>query len=93
MRTSKIFLKNLKKCLTFARACAIIISERERKIPNTRKEKKMTVREVMEVMAQWDPDAVVVPCDWDEVVAIRAFRADGRGYQLRWEVPEEEEED
>jgi hypothetical protein len=66
---------------------------RERKIPNTRKDKIMTVREVMEVMAHWDPDAVVVPCDWGEVVAVRAFRADRHDYQVQWEVPEEDDEE
>ena len=34
----------------------------------------MTVREVMEIMAQWDPEAEVRPCIWDKVVTIRACR-------------------
>ena len=45
----------------------------------------MTVREVMEVMAQWDPDMEVVPCDWDEVCAIRACRGFEIHHELRWE--------
>ena len=51
----------------------------------------MTVREIIEAMAGWDPDAVVVPCDWDGIVAIRAFSADGSGYQIKWATAEKED--
>ena len=51
----------------------------------------MTVREMMEFLAQCDPNAEVVPCDWDEVVAVRVY--DGREcHELRWEMSEDEDD-
>ena len=49
----------------------------------------MSVREVMEFLAQCDPEAIVTPCDWDDEVALRVFH-DGGCRQLRWSVEEEE---
>lgn len=50
----------------------------------------MTVRDVMEFLAQQAPDSIVVPCDWEDEMAIRVFT--GCHFQeLRW--AEEEEED
>ena len=50
-----------------------------------------TVREVMEFLAQQNPDSIVIPCNWEDEMAIRVFT--GRHFQeLRW-ANEEEEED
>ena len=50
----------------------------------------MTVREVMEFLAQQSPDAVVIPCHWDDEMAIRVFtRCHFR--ELRWTNEEEED--
>lgn len=37
----------------------------------------LTVREVMEMLQQCDPDAQVIPCDWDDEVAIRVVDSHG----------------
>jgi len=51
----------------------------------------MTVRDVMEFLAQQAPDSVVIPCHWGDEMAIRVFA--GHHFQeLRW-ADEEEEED
>jgi len=52
----------------------------------------MTVREVMEFLSHCDPEAEVVPCDWDETVALRVFH-DHQCQELRWEMAEDEDED
>ena len=49
----------------------------------------MTVREMMEFLAQQDPDAMVVPCDWGDEMAVRVFEG-RRFHELRWSSVEED---
>lgn len=51
----------------------------------------MTVREVMAFLAQFDADATVFPCDWEDAVAVRVIHDDAIVAELRWELPEEED--
>lgn len=52
----------------------------------------MTVHEVLEMLMACDPDAQVVPCDWDGEGAIRVWDSHGF-HEVRGTYHEEEEED
>ena len=50
----------------------------------------MTVRDVMEMLKNCDPNAEVIPCDWDDEVAIRVFDSNGM-HEIRSAYEEEED--
>ena len=49
----------------------------------------MTVRELMEMLRECDPEGQVVPCDWGDEVAVRVFDSQGM-HEIRREYEEEE---
>lgn len=57
-----------------------------------RKVRKMTVHEVLEMLMACDPDAQVVPCDWEGEGAIRVWDSHGF-HEVRGTYHEEEDED
>ena len=50
----------------------------------------MTVRDVMEFLAQQAPDSVVIPCNWGDEMAVRVF-AGPYFKELRWANEEKED--
>lgn len=52
----------------------------------------MTVREVLEMLMACDPDAQVVPCDWENEGAIRVWDSHGF-HEVRGATAVEEDED
>ena len=53
----------------------------------------MTVREMMEFLAQFDGDAEVILCDWDDVQAVRIYQQDELEGEKRWNLKTEDEEE
>lgn len=49
----------------------------------------MTVKELMEWLATQDENGNIVPCNWENEVAIRVFSNKGMK-QLKWETNEED---
>ena len=53
--------------------------------------KMMTVREMMEFLAEFDEDAEVILCDWDDVQAVRIYQQDELEGEKRWNLKVEDE--
>ena len=62
------------------------------KTPKEMKVRKMTVREVLEMLMACDPDATVVPCDWGEEGAVRVWDSHGF-HEVRGTTSVEDEEE
>ena len=52
----------------------------------------MTVREVLEMLMTCDPDAQVVPCDWEDEGAIRVWDSHGF-HEVRGTYHKEDEDE